>query len=45
MIINIGDIKKVGVVHAIRVAMGEISNSLATAFNCTVPEKKQYGLV
>lgn len=35
MIINIGDSEKVGITHAIRVAMGRINNSLGTAFcNC-----------
>ena len=33
MIINIGDIEKVGITHAIRVAMGRINGSLATAFS------------
>ena len=33
MIINIGDIEKVGITHAIRVAMGRINSSLATAFS------------
>ena len=35
MIINIGDIEKVGITHAIRVAMGRINGSLATAFSST----------
>lgn len=38
MIINIGDIEKVGITHALRVAMGRINNSLATAFNNCHPD-------
>ena len=33
MIINIGDIEKVGITHAIRVAIGRINSLLATAFS------------
>ena len=39
MIINIGDIEKVGITHAIRVAIGRINSSLATAFNNCHPDR------
>lgn len=38
MIINIGDIEKVGITHALRVAMGRINSSLAIVFNNCHPE-------
>jgi hypothetical protein len=39
MIINIGDIEKVGITHALRVAIGRINSSLATAFNNCHPDR------
>lgn len=39
MIINIGDIEKVGITHALRVAMGKINSSLASAFNTCHPDR------
>lgn len=39
MIINIGDSEKVGITHAIRVAMSRINSSLATAFNNCHPDR------
>lgn len=39
MIINIGDIEKVGITHALRVAMGIMNSSLATAFNNCHPDR------
>ena len=39
MIINIGDIEKVGITHAIRVAMSEISELLKSAFSNCLPDK------
>lgn len=39
MIINIGDSEKVGITHAIRVAMGRINSLLATAFNDCHPDR------
>ena len=33
MIINIGDNEKVNITHAIRVAIGRVNSSLATAFS------------
>lgn len=38
MIIDIGDGEKVGITHAIRVAMWRINGSLATAFNNCHPD-------
>ncbi len=39
MIINICDIEKVGITHAVRVAMGRINSSLATAFSTCHPDR------
>lgn len=39
MVINIGEIEKVGITHALRVAMGRISCSLTTAFDGFRPDR------
>jgi hypothetical protein len=39
MVINIGDIEKVGITHAILVAMGKINRSLASAFDNCHPDR------
>ena len=39
MVINIGDIEKTGITHAIRVAMGKINRSLARAFDNCHPDR------
>ena len=39
MIINIGDVEKVCITHAIRVAMGRINSSLAIAFSTCHPDR------
>ena len=39
MIINIGDIEKVGITNALRVAMGKINRTLATAFDNCHPDR------
>lgn len=39
MIINIGDIEKVGIEHALRVAIGMSSRKLRDAFDCCHPDR------
>lgn len=39
MVINIGEIEKVGITHALRVAMGRINCSLRTAFDGCHPDR------
>lgn len=39
MVINIGDIEKVGITHALRVAIDRINRSLANTFNNCHPDR------
>ena len=39
MIIDIGEIEKVGITHALRVAMAYVNNSLRDAFNTCHPDR------
>lgn len=39
MIIDIGEIEKVGIAHALRVAMAYVNNSLRDAFNTCHPDR------
>ena len=39
MILNIGDIEKVGITHALRVAIGEINKTMSEAFSTCHPDR------
>lgn len=40
MIVNIDDVNKVGITHAIRVAVDRMNSCLATAFNDCHPDRR-----